>query len=480
MNNSKLKSEFKVMSVKEFTDLKIAKAIKLEPSFQRGTDDVSSWKDENKKDYIHSTLKGNATNFIHLINVKKAVEYNEGGDPESYEYFKKLDEEGYTYLSIDGNNRSIALKDFRNNEFKMYQKEYPYERGIIEVKSEYATYETMPSRLREMFDDEQINLMIYSNVTLKQCSELFRDLNRGKSLNDQQFRQSYLCDTADFVREKRALYIKAIQNFMKEGEIRELNGDQFIAKMISYAHYNDFDKGKLDKLYFNPNNGHIQNLRLFSKNYPPFLKVLYNFFTDVSVGTNKLSPNAVFDYYKLLMDYENENVKIDNHKEFYKLWLETYEDLQSDKTLYPVEGNDSKFTFIETIRKPSINFYDFRQNTIKSKIESVAVDKGYLIQQGYPKDRYFTSTQKYLLWKKQNGKSPTTGKEIPLTEIYDHTKWQADHIKPWDKGGETTIENGQLIEAEINNQKSNKEDKILTKEMKDEIKAKIEDIKENR
>ena len=59
------------------------------------------------------------------------------------------------------------------------------------------------------------------------------------------------------------------------------------------------------------------------------------------------------------------------------------------------------------------------------------------------------------MWKKQNGKSPATGKEIPLTEIYDHTKWQADHIKPWDKQGETTIENGQLIEAEINNQKSN-------------------------
>ena len=60
------------------------------------------------------------------------------------------------------------------------------------------------------------------------------------------------------------------------------------------------------------------------------------------------------------------------------------------------------------------------------------------------------------MWKKQGGKSPATGKEIPLTEIYDHTKWQADHIIPWDQGGETTIENGQLIEAIINNQKSNK------------------------
>ena len=54
----KLNSTMKSITVKEFTDLKLDKLIKLEPSFQRGTDDVSSWNDENKKDYIHSTLEG--------------------------------------------------------------------------------------------------------------------------------------------------------------------------------------------------------------------------------------------------------------------------------------------------------------------------------------------------------------------------------------------------------------------------------------
>ena len=56
--------------------------------------------------------------------------------------------------------------------------------------------------------------------------------------------------------------------------MRELNGDQFIAKMISYAYYNDFDKTKLDNLYFNAKNGHVEKLRLFSKNNPPFLSIL--------------------------------------------------------------------------------------------------------------------------------------------------------------------------------------------------------------
>ena len=87
----------------------------------------------------------------------------------------------------------LHLKDFRENKFKMYQREYPTDRLLVEVKKDYDTYSTMGTILREIFDYARVNLIVYSNVTIKQCSELFRDVNRGKTLNHQQFRQSYLC-----------------------------------------------------------------------------------------------------------------------------------------------------------------------------------------------------------------------------------------------------------------------------------------------
>ena len=31
--------------------------------------------------------------------------------------------------------------------------------------------------LKEIFDYARVNLIVYSNVTIKQCSELFRDVN---------------------------------------------------------------------------------------------------------------------------------------------------------------------------------------------------------------------------------------------------------------------------------------------------------------
>ena len=452
----KLNSIMKSLTVKEFTDLKLDKKIKLSESFQRGTDLVSSWNDDNKKDYIHSTLAGTATNPIHLVDIKKALKYNEGADPESYEIFKKYDEEGYIYLSIDGNNRSIALKDFREDSFKMYQREYPTDRLLVEVKKDYDTYSTMGSVLKEIFDYARVNLIVYSNVTIKQCSELFRDVNRGKTLNHQQFRQSYLCPTADWVRATRKKYYKSLNNFIENGDMREMDGDEFVVKMMSFAHFGECDKGKFDRMYFDSNTGHIEKLRLFTKNESNFKSVLHNFFTDISVGTNKLSPNAVFDYFILLWNYKLDNIKVDNHKDFYKLWLDSYSTLQADTEPMTIEGEESLFTFNDTIKKPLKHFGQFRQDEIKKVIEHVAIEKGYLVQQGNPKDRFFTNIQKYLLWKKQDGKSPASGKEIPLTEIYDHTKWQADHIIPWDQGGETTIDNGQLIESSINASFGNK------------------------
>ena len=452
----KLNSIMKSLTVKEFTDLKLDKKIKLSESFQRGTDLVSSWNNDNKKDYIHSTLAGTATNPIHLVDIKKALKYNEGADPESYEIFKKYDEEGYIYLSIDGNNRSIALKDFREDSFKMYQREYPTDRLLVEVKKDYDTYSTMGSVLKEIFDYARVNLIVYSNVTIKQCSELFRDVNRGKTLNHQQFRQSYLCPTADWVRATRKKYFNSLNNFIKDSDMREMNGDEFVVKMMSFAHFGECDKGKFDRMYFDSNTGHIEKLRLFTKNESNFKSVLHNFFTDISVGTNKLSPNAVFDYFILLWNYKLDNIKVDNHKDFYKLWLDSYSTLQADTEPMTIEGEESLFTFNDTIKKPLKHFGQFRQDEIKKVIEHVAIEKGYLVQQGNPKDRFFTNIQKYLLWKKQDGKSPASGKEIPLTEIYDHTKWQADHIIPWDQGGETTIDNGQLIESSINASFGNK------------------------
>ena len=99
---------------------------------------------------------------------------------------------------------------------------------------------------------------------------------------------------------------------------------------------------------------------------------------------------------------------------------------------------------------------EFRRNIILGRIERKLVDDGIIVQQESPNNRFFTTNQKMQLWEEQDGVCPGTGESIPMAEIFDHTKWQADHKDPFDNGGRTTIPNGQLVSAKWNNQKSNK------------------------
>ena len=53
------------------------------------------------------------------------------------------------------------------------------------------------------------------------------------------------------------------------------------------------------------------------------------------------------------------------------------------------------------------------------------------------------------MWVIQNGKCTETGKNIPVQEINDASKWAADHYPILhSKNGPTTVDNGRLIDYE--------------------------------
>jgi 5-methylcytosine-specific restriction endonuclease McrA len=71
-------------------------------------------------------------------------------------------------------------------------------------------------------------------------------------------------------------------------------------------------------------------------------------------------------------------------------------------------------------------------------------------------NRLFSKSERYQLWEQQGGVCSVTGKIIPESEINDDSKWAADHIIPFSKGGQTALDNGQLIDKTSNLKKSNK------------------------
>lgn len=64
--------------------------------------------------------------------------------------------------------------------------------------------------------------------------------------------------------------------------------------------------------------------------------------------------------------------------------------------------------------------------------------------------RSFTEANKRSLYERQNGVCPSCKERFQISEM------EADHIKPWSKGGKTELSNGQMLCQSCNREKSNK------------------------
>ena len=456
-----MKYNNKTMSVAEFTELKQKGKIKLDPSFQVGTDKVSRWEKKQQSKYIRSILFGSAPSPFILVDINAALEYNEGIgiDDDSIEYFKQLKDEGYLYVSVDGNNRSIALRNFADNEIIVPSGDYETSKGIVSVKPGKNKNKSLNKLLLDKFNNSELSFAIYTEIQKINLPVLFRNVNDGVPLNGQQIRQSYPSKIAQYVRDKRNTFEKSLKNFVKNKEFIVLKADEFIAKCIAYAAYNTTDKKTLDKVYMSPL-GEANKIVRPGKTDSKFNRVLNTVLDTIKVGTANLkkSSNSIFDYFCISYDYKMQNVKIDKPAAFYDLWLETTGKMFADeKTTYdsPKQGDTEKYNFKTLTRKIGDEFRVYRQKLVKDKIEDKAFTDKILVQQEDPDD-YFSYDDKVKMWERQKGKCTRTKKEIPFNEIADSTKWHGDAVIPKDKGGTHTLDNGELIDATFNIKKSNK------------------------
>lgn len=456
-----MKYNNKTMTVAEFTELKKNGKIKLDPSFQVGTDRESRWDKIQQSKFLKSILLGSAPSPFILVDVDAALRYNEelGIDDDSIEYLKQAQKDGFKYISVDGNNRSISLRNFATNDIKIPSGEYETSKGIVIVKSGRDKVNTLNPLLKQKLNESELSFAIYTEIQKKDLPVLFRNVNDGVPLNGQQIRQSYPSKIAEYVRNKRSQFEKSLRTFIKNKEFVVLKADEFIAKCISYAAYKQTDKKTLDKVYMSPN-GEANKIVKPGSTDSNFNRVLNTVLDTIKVGVANLkkSSNSIFDYFCISYDYKMNNVKIDKPKEFYDLWLKTVGKMFADTDkVYdsPLPNDKEQYNFKTMTRKIPVEFRDYRQKLVKDKIEKVAFEKKILIQQEDPDD-YFSYDDKVKMWERQKGICPRTKKTIPFEEIADHTKWHGDAVIPKDKGGTHTLDNGELIDAYFNVKKSNK------------------------
>ena len=455
------------MTVQNFLDIKSNKSIFLDKSFQVGSDTESRWGPDEEGRYSASLINNMAPSSIVLVDVKKCFEIFDElkTDLISLHYFKNLLDQGYTYVSIDGNNRTITLQGIADGRVAIPADTYSLKNTqpiVVEKRKDKKDKGLSPVIIDKIMS-RQLNITVYTDISVLEMSILFRNINDGMPLNAHHKRQSYSSVLAELIRDYAVIYKSSLQNIFSPKDIKVMKGDEFIAKCLSYVNNRKYAKVDLDNMYMNPQLTINTNLRKKS-DFKTLIKSYLKEIEDYKFP----SKNSAFDLFTMIWDYKISNQKITDMKKFVNIYCLELIKLQSNaQTFQSPEVKDNKLvdqqmTYSELLSKTLSGnlFSDYRKDIMRARLEKELIDKEVLVQLADPNNRFFTYKQKYELWIKQDHKCPLTKKHIEMSDILDHTKFHADHIKPFDKGGKTTIENGQLVCAIANMKKSNKYKKV--------------------
>lgn len=437
-------SDYPVTS-SEIRDLKNTTALDL--SFQsRGR-----WDLPQERLYINSLITGMAPSKIVIASLEDCAN-NCDVESADYRYFNSWIEKGFKHVSIDGNNRTITLMRYFNDQVDLMGGDYVLPSGrVVSINEKNCVWSKHPKELREHIENNvYVTIAQYINATRADLSLLFKNINDGMSLNAQELRNAMLTPFSSWIRDMvDAVYSPMLKKvFPTDKQYNRRKVDEFIVAMAIYLTFGtsrNIQSVEMDRAY-QDNSSVSAGVRQHEKTIKNFAKFIEN------VSGKELKDHSTLMNLFMAYDYVmTNNYTVQSEKKFYD-WFMAKENKRRGSQKMILHKNGESRTYnscCNTMSAPELTArYDAIVQDLKSVIGEVIFAKDT--------NRLFSKSQRYALWEKQNGICPVTGKKIPESEINDDSKWAADHIVPFSKGGSTTIKNGQLIDRHANLQKSNK------------------------
>lgn len=428
------------------------------------------WSEVQKVAFMFNLVCGLAPSKLILANIKTCLEYcieTYGEDSDEAEYLRNIPEQ-FEYISIDGNNRTITIDEFMNDEFALPNATYNVIVPGDEVPSSFIltnennVYSKLPEGFKQYIQALKITLEVYLNATRKDLSNIFIATNDGVALNKQEKRNAKLVPIAGVVRELANAspdfgkgYTFVYDNMLKyvfrtDKNVKRRVTDDFVLTMFLFIQYGTqatIQDALKEKAYAEESDFTPKTLQKCEEIVIDFTTTFKDCF-----DSNMTEISSMMNLFMAYNDMLKKNVKIHDAKAFYEYFLAVENELRGDtKDVLTLEGGETR-TFDRCCATMSKDSLEFRHDKLIGALD-YSYENGVALRDS---DRIFTKEQRFEMWEKQDGVCPETGKTIPKHEINNSQIWHADHIIPWDAGGQTIVENGQLICKIANLKKSNK------------------------
>jgi len=419
-------------TIREFINLYNTKKIKLDLSFQR----QACWKESAKRNFIEGLLKGDFAGAFLLAKIPNHQR-------DSYEtYFDKLQSEGFEYVSIDGNNRTVTISEFMDDKFTVSPPN----------SNSFVTYSNLDDEDKKMFD-EKILLVEYTGISQAECSEIFINHNESEKLRHQELRNAVLSPISSYVRELEEKHRSKILPFDPANTYR--TNDEFILDFICYQEdYTSItNKRRRDTIWEFSSDKLNFNTKYLEKS----LKLAVEWLKECNGGRKTVK--AVLRDFAIIRGIlankgYGEIAPSDEANFIRKL-------AQARTRLYRTTGyitlDDSEKTMMSyaMIAGRPVDQYAF-----KARVEELSkVVKNVINANGFkfttPRSKSTQDVEiRHSLWKSQNMLCAVTGEVI--IDFLDGDNWHVDHIIPLREGGLDDITNMRLISAKENLRKGSK------------------------
>lgn len=411
----------------------------------------SRWEEKQSTSYMTSLITGMAPSKIVVANIPECLNKCVEGSND-YDYFKKWQDKGFEWISIDGNNRTITIDNYLKNAVKLKHGEYCLPDCVVVINENNDTYDKHPKPLLR-FIEENVSLTVseYVSATRTDLSSIFQNVNDGIALNAQELRNSILVPYAEWVRNMVKDNLQDFKSIFKtDKNYKRRDVDEFVVSASIFTTYgatNGVTKLDRDSAYDDDSAVSKQ-----TKNVSLSLNTLCKIIGKHATPAFK-DKSTLFNLYMLIDTMRKNKAVILNEGEFFKWFMTTELDrLKTSEILVVNKKSGEQRNFAScctTTSKPELAArLDYIMEDFKTIDENIAVVLDPI--------RIFTPAQRHDAWVKQKGVCLITGLKIPKEEINNHEMWAADHIKPHSKGGRTVVENCQLIQKRENLKKGNK------------------------
>ena len=459
----KTKHDTYELSVSQLAYLMSESKIYLDEAFQSNT----RWTILMNQEYMRSIIEGRAITPITLGSIDEILSVLErrfGPTHVDYKFFKDLQDKGYKYITIDGNNRDNCIFKFINNEFPLQLGKYEVDHGNLiefEATNDEKYYKDLDPDVKNYINNIIINFVVITQSTRRGLAELFSNVNKGLTLNNQEKRNAIPCKFGQLVRDTVKRNVEGfgrIYSKMKDGKetvdqkkINRRHPDELVVKtalICTHGVSKALNSSELTEAYgdgtpevitFNRTEKIIGQLTKFAK----------KFGKDAWRADGRDDSNMI-DFIILLNNLNLNSVIIEDDKKFYNWFAESQlERTQSEEILYRGKKGTNLRTYAGLLRASGTNFLKKREEKLIDSISQVP--DGILTFRD--KDRNYDPKIRFKLWKRQEGKCAITQKEIEARHILNGQVTHVDHENPHRFGGETSLENARLVFKKANLEK---------------------------